>query len=158
MQVAANGQVLVTGEQSCPTIDVNLQTGVQRLRRHGGTVRNLEASGDHRRIMQWDEFNGAIYRSDNDSLGLVLTLFSTSASAHAGPSLDHTGRRILTRNRLYDSTLMAYQLLQPDPGNAPQARALSADGTKAFIASFPGYWQVDVASGAVDERRTAPRA
>ena len=161
MGVAANGLVFVTATPSCPTMDVNLLTGVQRERRPGITecdvVCNIEVSGDRRRFLQWDRSRAAVYRSETDSLGGFLTLFAPSGSgdAYNGPSLDFRGAVTLMRNRLYDSTFAAYRLLLPEPLPA-RAHAVSADGAKAFVGGFPGYWRVNVATGVVEERVFLP--
>jgi hypothetical protein len=67
------------------------------------------------------------------------------------------GDVVLIRNRLYQSDLTDYRWILPDPEWSPPAHALSADGATAFIGNFPGYWKVDVATGAVIERVVLPR-
>ncbi|MFQ6045117.1 MAG: hypothetical protein ACE5PT_01990 [Gemmatimonadales bacterium] len=161
LQVAANGSALVTGwsTTTCPTVQVDLLTGAERVRSLPATLRNLAASGDRRTVVAWDQYDAAVYRSDTDSLGPVRRLFTspTEELDHAGPSLDHAGAAVLIRNRLYDSALTSYRWLLPDPGYFPPARALSADGQVAFIGNWPGYWTVDVASGTVGEQVILPR-
>lgn len=158
MQVAANGHVLVTGwsQTTCPTVDVNLRTGVQRTRAIPSGVRHLTASGDRSIIVAWNYLDAVVYRSDLDTLTSARNLFTTDVP-NAGPAINQDGTAILFRNRLYNSDLSSYRWIQPDPGFSPPAPALSADGQTAYLGGWPGYRIVDVATGIAGGRVILPR-
>jgi hypothetical protein len=162
MQVAANGYAVVTGwsASGCPTIEVNLGTGAQRLLDVPAALRNLVASGDHTRIVAWSQFETVVYRSETRDLTPVRALSPAPPATelpHAGPAIDRAGTAILMQNRLYDGEMSSMRWSQPDPGYLPTAAALSADGQVAFLGNWPGYWRIDAATGAVDERIILPR-
>jgi hypothetical protein len=156
LRVAASGHALVT---SFDLVDVDLSSGLQRLRTQGGGPLDLVASPDRRYIVQWDELHAAIYSSDADSLGPLRQLFPTPPPGYpivsAGPYLSTDGFS-LHRNRLYDAQLHLVRQVLPDPGQLSPPQALSPDGQWAYIADWPGYWKVDVQTGQVLERVILP--
>jgi hypothetical protein len=156
VRVAANGHALVT---SYNLVDVDLSNGAQRLRTTPGPgPLDLAASPDRRYIVQWDERRAAVYFSDRDSLGPLRELFSPppSSMANPGPYVRSDGSS-LSRNRLFDAQLNFVKQVLPDPGQFPEAQALSSDGRWAFVGNWPGYWKVDLQSGQVVERVILPR-
>ena len=162
MQVAANGYALVTGWSAtgCPTVEVDLQSGAQRMRAIPFALRNLAASGDHRIIVAWNQAEALVYDAATDAMTPVRSLYpapTTSELAHAGPAIDHTGSSILIRNRLYSEDLTTSRWIQPDPGYLPPAPAIAADGRTAFLGSWPGYVRVDPATATLQERIILPR-
>jgi hypothetical protein len=119
---------------------------------------NLVSSPDRRYIVQWDELRAAVYQSDLDSLSPLRQLSPgppPSVPANRGPDVNSSGS-ILNQNRLYDVSLTTFQQVLPDPGQFPQAQALSQDGRWAYIGNWPGYWKVDVLSGTVIEQVVLP--
>lgn len=160
LQVAEGARALVTGSPTgCPTVEVNLRDKSRRLRNIPADLRNLAASADRRTIVAWSPSDAMVYHAELDYLGPRRVLYPGFIYDHLGyqePAFDRAGTNVLVRNRLYDRELTAYRSLLPDP-HLPDPQALSWDGGTAFIGEWPGYWRLDVESGAVIDRVILPR-
>lgn len=162
VQVAANDHAFVSGwsQAGCPVlVDVDLRTGSQQATPLPGSLEAITRSGDHRIILAWDGARAAVYNSAVAAWGPVRTLFpdGTWDPLSPDPALDDDGSAILIRNRLYNADLTTYRSTLPEPKSAPPIVSLSADGQTAFAGSWPGYWRVDAATGAVTEKVILPR-
>ena len=163
LRITANGHAIVSGRSagSCRLLDVDLQRRTARALDVPSGNWSLASAADHRTVIATygDHArygaDAVVYLAELGALTPVRTLFPGETSVIADPALDPMGSMVLIRHRLYDRELANYRSLLPDVWN-PGIPAISWDGNTAFIGNWPGYWRLDVATAAVQERVILP--
>jgi hypothetical protein len=159
MRVTSNNRAVITALASfMPTGSatfVDLATGLSSQRPASAFAYGVAASGDHKLLVGYDDYNGQMMTYDvaRDSFGLV-TNYPAAIPSSPRFSVDGAGNQILVVNRLYSRSLSPLGNVGSAYGN--DASFLSADGQYAYFQRFPGLHKVRLSDGALVEKVFSP--
>jgi len=166
VRTLANGHAFVTVAGNDPAtqtlLELNLQTGVDRIRTDAGAngvvgLAVLERSYDHR-IVAMDARNNLTARLQRYDLGTDAFGSSVVHDAWFQPAVDGTGTHIALGTTVYDAALNIERAGEsPALGRGLFPVALSFDGTSLFHTMYPfGLLRDSVANGELVERTRLP--